>query len=137
MSRLAPAPSPPRHQKFLSFPVWLWWRKWPLQCWTEKYLSFRLGLFANLWRRACPRCLASPCKREWCLKPLFDTRVFASIETIGVMALVVQEALEVILNLEISPAFTLGVKVRAISSLTGAVITTLFAPASKWALALS
>ena len=59
------------------------------------------------------------------------------MEISGVMALVVQEALEVIFDLEISPAFTLGVKVRAISSLTGAVITTLFAPASKWALALS
>ena len=47
------------------------------------------------------------------------------MEISGVMALVVQEALEVIFDLEISPAFTLGVKVRAVSSLTGAVITTL------------
>ena len=51
---------------------------------------------------------------------------FASMEISGVMALVVQEALEVILNLAMSPVFMFGVKVKAISSLTGAVMTTLF-----------
>ena len=92
--------------------------------------------FANLWRRVCPQCLAMPCKREWCLKPLFNAGIFCQYGDKRVIALVVQ-ALEVILNWEMSPAFTLGVSVSAISSLTGAVITALLAPASKWALALS
>ena len=71
--------------------------------------------------------------REYFIPGFFDI-----MEAIGVMALVVQEALLVILLFSIAAILTLGVAVTvSFSSFAGADKTTLFAPAFKWALAFS
>ena len=59
------------------------------------------------------------------------------MEISGVIALVVQEALEVILNWEMSPAFTLGVSGQRHIIFNRRGNNRSLAPASKWALALS
>src|SRR3989344_6218617 len=70
-------------------------------------------------------------------KMAFCTPGLALITAItGVTALVVQEAFEVILSNFKNSSPTLGVAVGVISSFTGAVITTLLAPAVKCGAAL-
>src|SRR3989344_3255544 len=55
----------------------------------------------------------------------------------GVVALVVHDALDVILSSFRLSMPILGVAVGVVSSLAGAVMTTLLAPASRWGVAFS
>src|SRR3989338_1082637 len=103
-------------------------------------------MFAAAARPRLKSLLSGPSTRFWVA--VYPCTVFKTaflipgfciiIAVTGVAAFVVQEAFEVIRDFSIKSAPTFGVNVtEALSSLAGAVITTLFAPASRCGLAFS